>query len=210
MTVESSSALILLDQSDSEEGAPRPEKRHQEPVDRARFFLRSQRALGSFETFIIENVHHRPPPHVPRQRSSLPQIDRIRPERCQAHHEVQGFRSQGRDCDRCLSLRVFHQPSCPLAHLVPEPVGEREQRFTVSLRNLARSTQDSPWRDSQSGSLGPRHGPTLSEWSRNTTESGVAAGAPSSTSPLASISSGLESTGSTRRSLFERTGPTQP
>src|SRR5438552_7100618 len=136
MTVESSSALVLLDQSHPEEGAPRPEERHQKPVGRARLFSRSQRPLGCFEGVIVENVHHRPPPHVPRQRPSLPQIDLVSPERCQTHHKVQRFRSQRRDCDRCLPLRELHQPACPLAHLVPEPVGEREQRFTVSLRHL--------------------------------------------------------------------------
>src|SRR5947209_8802319 len=77
MTVESSSALVLLDQSDPEEGAPRPEERHQEPVDRARFLPRSQQTLGSFNCVIIENVHHWPPPHVPRQRPSLPHIDLV-------------------------------------------------------------------------------------------------------------------------------------
>src|SRR6266516_1978783 len=107
MTVESSSALVLLYQSDPEERVPGPEEGHQEPVDRACLFPRSQRALGSFESVIVENVHHRPPPHVSRQRSSLPQIDLVSPERCQAYYEVQGFRSQGRDCDRCLPFESF-------------------------------------------------------------------------------------------------------
>src|SRR6266704_4181937 len=110
MTVESSSALVLLDNSDPEEGSARPEERHQESVARAFFFPRSERTLGSFEGVIVENVQHRPPPHVPRQRPSLPQIDLVCPERRQTHYEVQGFRSQGRDCDRCLPLRKLQQP----------------------------------------------------------------------------------------------------
>src|SRR6266571_5061508 len=43
------------------------------------------------------------------------------------------------------------------------------------------AAEDSPQRDFRSRSSERRHGPTLSGWSRNTTESGVAAGTPGST-----------------------------
>src|SRR5437867_5450994 len=75
---------------------------------------------------------------------------------------------------------------------------------------LVGATKKVPPRNSQFVSSGPRHGLTLSEWSKNIMGYGVAAGAPSSTSPLARRSSGRESTRNTRRSLFERTGHMQP
>src|SRR5207253_10251226 len=80
----------------------------------------------------------------------------------------------------------------------------------METHGLVEATKKGPPRNSQFVSSGLRHGPTLSGWSKNTTESGVAAGAPSSTSPLVTRSSGQESTRNTRRSSSERTGPTQP
>src|SRR5207237_544396 len=54
----------------------------------------------------------------------------------------------------------------------------------METRGLVEATKKGPPRNSQFVSSGLRHGPTLSGWSKNTTESGVAAGAPSATSPL--------------------------
>jgi len=83
-----------------------------------------------------------------------------------------------------------------------------EVRTRRAISRLPRSKADSTRRDSQSGSSGPRPGPTLSEWSKNTMEYGAAAGAPSFTSHPVWRNSGRASTRNTKRDSFEQTAPT--
>src|SRR5260370_11001574 len=71
-------------------------------------------------------------------------------------------------------------------------------------KGLTRNAEDSPQRDFRSRSSERRHGSTLGVWSRNTTESGVAARALSSTSGTVNRNFGLESTTSARRTVSEQ------